>query len=177
MDEQGLALLRSAMRTDLATPGVSPTAAGIQKVAQADQALGFALVCEAVYVQLYHARSPAAILAYLEGPLQIGDPRMRQYILRTALRVRAVLSATAGDPGAAVRQLMSDRGAEQAVVAGMVEACVRTAGEFAIPWTNVYFPGYRPRRARAGRIGCAILVACALALLYGLYRMSLLVIG
>lgn len=169
MDEQALASLRSAMRTDLTSPGAFPTAAGIQMVAKADQALGFALVCEAVYVQLYHARAPDAILAYLEGPLEIGDVRMRQYILRTALRVREVLAGTAGDARAAVRLLMTDPGAEQAVVDGMVEACVRTAGEFAVPWTTAYFPGYRPRRSRAGTIGCAITVAAALALLYGLY--------
>ena len=66
---------------------------------------------------------------------------------------------------------MTDPRAEQAVVDGIVEACVRTAGEFAIPWTTVYLPGYRPRRSRAGTIGCAILAVGALALCYGLYRL------
>ena len=177
MDEKALASVRSAMRTDLIAPGAIPTAAGMRMVAQSDQALGFALVCEAVYVQLYNARPPDAILAYLEGPLEIGDPRMRQYILRTALRVREALAATAGNRDAAIRLLMTDRGAEQAVVDGIAEACARTAAEFAIPWSAAYFPGYRPRRSRAGTIGCALLALAALAAGYGLYRLLRLVTG
>jgi hypothetical protein len=177
MDEQGLALLRSAMRTDLTTPGAIPTGAGIQMVTHRDQVLGFALVCEAVYVQLYNARSVEDILAYLEGPLQIRDLRMRRYILRMALRVREVLAACAGERSEAARLLMTDPGAEPAVVDGIIEACVRTAGEYAIPWTTAYFPGYRPRLSRAGTVGGAILAVCALALLYGLYQLVRHVIG
>jgi hypothetical protein len=175
MDEQALALVRSAMRTDLTSIGAVPTAAGIQMIAHADQALGFALVCEAVYVQLYHSRPPEAILAYLEGPLQIRDAHLRQYILRTALRVRAALATHAGERSAALRRLMTERGAEQAVVEGIIEACTRTAGEFAIPWSAAYFPGYgrpgRPGRSGERILGVVILAGSALALLYGLHRL------
>ncbi len=178
MDDQDdqLALLRSAMRKDLASVGVTPTGTGIQLIAQQDAVLGFALLCEAVYVQLYHGRPPEAILAYLAGPLLVHDPVMRQYILGSVLRVRRALSAAAGHAELAQRVLLGDARAEPAVIAALIAVCRRTAREFAIPWSADYFPdyGHSPRRGYS----CALVIAVgAVAALYGLYRLVRLITG
>jgi hypothetical protein len=172
-----LSLLRSSIRKDLVSVGLIPTGLGIQLVAQEDPALGFALLCEAIYVQLYHDREAEQILAYLAGPLLVQDAAMRNYMLKTALHVRKALVAAGGDHQAAYRALMRDSGAEKEVLQKVIEACVRTAKESGIPWDRTYLADFSPRQAPRGWIGCVILLVILAALLYGLYRLVRLFTG
>jgi hypothetical protein len=178
VDQENIATLRGVFRKDLDTVGMIPTGIGIQMVAQEDPALGFGLLCEAIYVQLYHNRSLEDLLGYLGGPLQVEDERMRRYILKTALHVRAALVQHGGDHQKAYQQLMRDKGAEKEVVQKVIEACVRTAKEFKIPWNKTYaFADLETRKPSGGILGCVILLAIAGALLYGLYMLVRWVFG
>ena len=104
MDEQALASLRSAMRKDLDLPGAFPTGAGIQMVAQGDQALGFALVCEAVYVQLYTRGRPRPSSPIWKARSRSTTRACGSTSCARRLRVREVLAGTAGDRVVAVRR-------------------------------------------------------------------------
>lgn len=177
-DQDTIATLRSAFRKDLESVGMVPTGIGIQIVAQGDPALGFGLLCEALYVHLYHDRSQEDLLAYLAGPLQVEDERMQRYIVKTALHVRAALVQHGGDHKKAYQQLMLDKGAEKEVVQKVIEACVRTAKEFKIPWSKTYtFAGLETTKPSGGIVGCVVLLVIALAILYGLYRLIRWLVG
>ena len=177
MDDQ-LDTIRGIIRKDLESVGMISTGVGIQLAAQDNPALGFGLLCEAVYVQLYHDRSQDDLLAYLSGPLQIEDERMQRYILKTALHVRAVLVQHGGDHQKAYQQIMRDKGAEKEVVQKVIEACVRTAKEFKIPWNKTYvFAELGSTKSSGGIVGCVVLLVIAVAILYGLYRLVRWVFG
>lgn len=135
--------------------------------------LPWASACSAKQsIHLYHDRSPEDLLAYLAGPLRVADERMQRYILKTVLHVRSALVQHAGDHNKAYQQLMNDKGAEKEVVQKVVEACVRTAREFKIPWTKRYvFADQENSRSSGGILGCLILVVIALVIVYGLYRL------
>lgn len=176
MDDQ-LDTIRGIIRKDLESVGMIPTGIGIQLVAQDNPALGFGLLCEAVYIQLYHDRSLEDLQAYLSGPLQVDDVRTQAYIVKTALHVRAALVQHAGDHNKAYRQLMLDKGAEKDVVQKVIEACVRTSKEFKIPWSKTYaFAGLDAPASRS-YVGCVILLVIAGVLVYGLYRLVRWLIG
>lgn len=171
-DQDTLATIRGVFRKDLDSVGMVPTGIGIQMIAQDDAALGFGLLCEAVYVHLYHDRSREDLLAYLSGPLRVEAEPMRHYILKTVLHVRAVLVQHGGDHQKAYQQIMRDKGAEKEVVQKVIEACVRTAKEFKIPWNKTYAFAEPETATSAGSIfGRLIMGAIVTAILIGLYRL------
>jgi hypothetical protein len=178
VDQESIATLRGVFRKDLESVGMVPTGIGIQMVAQEDPALGFGLLCEALYVQLYHDRSQEELVAYLGGPLRVEDERMQRYILKTTLHVRAALVQHGGDHQQAYQQLMRDKGAEKEVVQKVIEACVRTAKEFKIPWNKTYaFADLGSTKSSGGMVGCLVLLGIAMAIVFALYLLVRWIFG
>jgi hypothetical protein len=168
MNPADLAIIRLALRQEANSPGII---AGITMVAKEDEALGFALMCEAVYVHMYQQRGLDEITAYLAGPLRVVNVGDRNSLLATALRIRAALVKADGDHDAAFRDVLSDQGAEKEVVQKIIEACIRTSREYRIPWSKTYFPDFRPAAPSSSAVGCIILAIIVAAIIYGVYRL------
>jgi hypothetical protein len=166
-----IAVVRMGMRKDISSVGFLPSGHIIQLAAGDDAALNFGLLCEAVYVQMYNNRSMEEILGYISGPLGIKDEKMIRYVFASVMRVRSALAKVAGDQNAAVRALMTDRGAEEAVVKKLVEACARTAREFNVPWSKEFFPDESVKTTSPSFIGMAIFLCIVVGVLYGAYKL------
>ena len=170
MDDE-LIKIRSAIRTDLTTVGKIPTGDGIQLIAKDDPAQAFALLCEAMYVQIYDGRTYTQIMDYLSGPLRVEDDTRRKHILETALHVRSALARRSGDHNAAYKRIMRDQGAEKDVVQKTIEACVLVSKEYEIPWDKVYqFEEIGAVPASGfGWFWCFMVLVFAALIWYGIY--------
>jgi hypothetical protein len=163
--------LREIIRKDLTSVGFIPTGTGVQLLAAHNEAAVMWLYCESVFVQLFNGRDVEQVRDYLRGPMGIKD-NMVDYVIRSALVVRVALEKTQGNADEAMPELLEIKGAEPAVIEGIVEACIRTSNEFNIPWDRSFAPMMDEVRPKSGGIlGCVILAAIAGLVIWGIKRL------
>lgn len=132
-----LTTARSILRKDLESVGMIPTGVAVQMIAQKDPDAGFALLIEAVYVQMFNNRTYEEIVDYLTGPMQVQEG-MAAYLISFAVHVREVFRRHKGNGKATMLELMKDKGADREKVKRLITVCHEVGREFKVPLEKTF---------------------------------------